>query len=79
MEQIEGDTALMGMISEMFFEQHYNDFDVSGPPHTPLRWHIGLLSSTPQALAVCRTNSGLVWSAKAPLALITYHSPEQRC
>ena len=28
MEQIEGDAALMSMISEMFFEQHYNDFDV---------------------------------------------------
>ncbi len=28
MEQIEGDAALMAMISEMFFEQHYNDFDV---------------------------------------------------
>ena len=32
MEQIEGDAALMSMISEMFFEQHFNDFDVSSPP-----------------------------------------------
>ena len=35
MEQIEGDAALMAMISEMFFEQHYNDFDVSPMLHAP--------------------------------------------
>ena len=35
MEQIEGDASLMGAISEMFFEQHYNDFDVRAMP-----WHL---------------------------------------
>ncbi len=28
MEQIEGDAALIAMISELFFEQHFNDIDV---------------------------------------------------
>jgi hypothetical protein len=36
MEQIEGDAAVMGMISEMFFEQHYNDFDVSAAAPLPV-------------------------------------------
>ena len=52
MEQIESDTAVMGMISEMFFEQHYNDFDVSAGVPLPVCWTI-LMTCKGQEQNVC--------------------------
>ena len=35
MKQIAEDDALLGMISEMFFEQHHNGTEVSDPSPSP--------------------------------------------